>query len=491
MGIIVWAAEPNTRKRECHVYLQEQRDDMFNKLKIVFFIGLMALIFIVGMGVAHFQLFPYQYLLGLRTSPVLEPLKNLVRYTAGSPDAIPAYIKNTALQRLLIKEVPLEKYPVSSSTYIVEAAGILHVVSTHGKFISFDLNSYERVESELPPVPMNLDKLIDSPLVGGISFAENHFRVLGVYTETDNKGKDQLYVTHHQYDDKGDCVSLAVSRLELNGEPETGDWETLFTPEPCMRTRVGQDGETQRFHIRQTTGGAMTSYGEDNILFSVGDYGFDGMIHESLSNLPESMFGKIYRLNKRTGEATVFAEGFRNPQGLYTDKEGTVWATDHGPYGGDELNIIREEDNYGWPEVTYGIEYGNKAWPHNPEQGKHEGFQKPEFVWMNAIAPTDILRLESTDSFKEWLGDLLIVSLLNRSLHRVRIGEDNRAIYSESIEIGHRIRNMQLLSNGAVALMTDGKVLIIIQDGGAVYEPESVQVKDRLEDLNRYDSFME
>ena len=464
---------------------------MSKKLKFVLLTGSALLLFIVGMAVAHLQIFPYKQIVDLRTSPLLDPLKNIVRESAGAPNSVAATAKNTALQRLLIKKVPLEKYPESSSTYIVETEGMLHVLSTHGKFMSFDLNSYERVVSELPPVPMNLEQLIDSPLVDGKGFSENHFRVLGVYAESAGNGKDHIYITHHRYEEEGDCVSFVLSRIELESGSAVTDLETLFRGAPCMRTMIGSESGSQRFHLRLTTGGAMASYGENNLLISVGDYGFDGMIHESLSDMPDSMFGKIYQLNKTTGEVTVFARGLRNQQGLAVDDEGNVWATDHGPYGGDELNIIREGSHYGWPEVTYGIEYGNQPWPHSSEQGRHEGYEKPEYVWMNAIAPTDIIWIEPGDTFRDWSGDLLIGSLLDRSLNRVRIESDQQVVYSERIEIGHRIRNMQRLSDGSIALMTDDKYMVIIEDGGPVYEPMSDEVRARLDELNRYDGFLE
>lgn len=463
---------------------------MSKHLKIILSIVFILLIFFTGMMVTHYQIFPYKQIVELKTSPMLDPLKNIVRQSAGSPDAVAATVKNTALQRLLIKEIPLEKYPVLSANYIIESSGTLYVVSTHGKFLSFDLNSYKNVESGLPPVPMNLDQLIESTLASRSDFSKNHFRVLGVYADTGEGSDEQIYVTHHRYNVDDDCVNFTVSRTRLEDGSASSDWEILFTGDPCMRTMEQNEEENQRFHIRLTSGGAMTPYGENELLFSVGDYGFDGMIHESLSNLPDSMFGKIYRMNKQTGETTVFAEGIRNSQGLYTDKEGTVWATDHGPGGGDELNVIRDGMHYGWPEVSYGIEYGNQAWPHNPVQGRHDGFQKPEYVWMNSIAPTDILKIESDETFTDWHGDLLITSLLDRSLHRVRI-EQKEIVYSERIEIGHRVRNMLQLSNGSIALMTDGNVLIIIEDGGPVYEPMSDEVRARLDDLERYDGFLE
>jgi len=235
----------------------------------------------------------------------------------------------------------------------------------------------------------------------------------------------------------------------------------------------------------------MASIGNDELLFTVGDHGFDGMIHKSFRNLPESMFGNIYKLNKTTGEASVYARGFRNTQGLAVDGSGTIWGADHGPYGGDELNVIREGLDYGWPQVTYGIEYGYQPWPHSPEQGSHQGYEKPEFAWMNAVAPTDILYIEPGEAFSDWSGDLLIGSLLGQSLYRVRVDSGGKVIYSEQIEIGHRIRSMDKLPDGSIAIMTDGKTLIIIADGGPVYEPVSDELQERLEGLNKYDRMLE
>jgi len=455
---------------------------------------LFAIVFLfVGMGIAHFKLFPYPQIIGLRTSPLLDPVKNLIRGSANTPESRPAYIKNTALQRLFVKEIPFEKFPVSSSTYLTETNGTLHIVSTHGEFTSYNLNTAAKTGSTLPSVPMNYEQLQSSPLVGDMGFSESHFRVMGVHSERITNGNDHIYVTHHYYKPEDDCVSFVLSRIEVDSSTAAaiGGWETLFEGSPCMRTMIGSEGESQRFHIRLTTGGAMASIGTDELLFTVDDHGFDGMIHESLMNLPGSIFGKIYKLNKTTGEVSVYARGFRNTQGLAVDGSGSVWGTDHGPYGGDELNVIREGLDYGWPQVTYGIEYGYQPWPHSPEQGSHQGYEKPEFVWMNAVAPTDILYIEPGEAFSDWSGDLLIGSLLGQSLYRVRVDSGGKVIYSEQIEIGHRIRSMDKLPDGSIAIMTDGKTLIIIADGGPVYEPVSDELQERLEGLNKYDRMLE
>jgi len=110
---------------------------------------------------------------------------------------------------------------------------------------------------------------------------------------------------------------------------------------------------------------------------------------------------------------------------------------------------------------------------------------------MNAVAPTDILYIEPGEAFSDWSGDLLIGSLLGQSLYRVRVDSGGKVIYSEQIEIGHRIRSMDKLPDGSIAIMTDGKTLIIIADGGPVYEPVSDELQERLEGLNKYDRMLE
>jgi hypothetical protein len=470
-----------------HVHFKK----MSKRLKFTILILSAFILFLVGMGVAHFKLFPYTQIIDLRTSPLLDPVKNLIRESADTPESRPAYIKNTALQRLLVKEISFERFPASSSTYLTETNGTLHLVSTHGEFTSYNFDSATRTESSLPPVPMNYELLQSSPLVGVSGFAESHFRVLGVHSEPTGNGNGHIYVTHHYYEPEDDCVSFVLSRIEVNNASASGGWERLFEGTPCMRTMIGSEGGSQRFHIRLTTGGAMTSVDGNMLLFTVGDHGFDGIIHESLRDIPASMFGKIYQINKTTGETSIFAEGFRNTQGLVVDGSGTIWGTDHGPYGGDELNVIRENLDYGWPNVTYGIEYGYQPWPHSPDQGNHEGYEKPEFVWMNAVAPTDLLFIEPGETFKNWSGDLLTGSLLAQSLFRIRLDADGSVMYSEQIEIGHRIRSMETLSDGSIAIMTDDRTLFIIADGGPVYEPMSEQHQANLEGLNKYDRLLE
>jgi len=88
-------------------------------------------------------------------------------------------------------------------------------------------------------------------------------------------------------------------------------------------------------------------------------------------------YGKTILIHLDDGTSEIYSLGHRNPQGLYVTPEGAIWSTEHGPQGGDELNLIVRGANYGWPLVTYGTDYGSAAWPLSHVQGRHDGYQQP------------------------------------------------------------------------------------------------------------------
>src|SRR5690606_36143508 len=134
-------------------------------------------------------------------------------------------------------------------------------------------------------------------------------------------------------------------------------------------------------------GGRMASLGADTLLLTLGEHQFDGVrTPVAFAQDTAVSYGKTYLIDLRTGTVERFTMGHRNPQGLYIDPSGTVWSTEHGPRGGDELNRLVRGGNYGWPIVTYGVNYGATAWPMNPRQGTHEGYDRPVYAWVPSIA---------------------------------------------------------------------------------------------------------
>ena len=194
----------------------------------------------------------------------------------------------------------------------------------------------------------------------------------------------------------------------------------------------------------------MLTDGPDHLLVVIGDHDMRSHVQASDSHL-----GKLVRIEIETGTAETLAFGLRNPQGMARDGNGNLWETEHGPQGGDELNLLEPSGNYGWPLVTYGVEYGGIVNMSSVEHlGQHDGFIKPVFAWVPSIAISSIA-VNDERLFPLWRDDLLIGSLTGHSLFRVRrAGVDVQ--YVEPIEVGYRIRDLAQMPDRRIALLADG-----------------------------------
>jgi cytochrome c2 len=180
------------------------------------------------------------------------------------------------------------------------------------------------------------------------------------------------------------------------------------------------------------------------------------------SQEPESSYGKVLLLDKSGGHE-VFTTGHRNAQGLLIAGDGRIWLTEHGPQGGDEINVLERGRNYGWPLATYGTEYGRTFWPLAPRQHDHGRFTEPVLAFVPSIAITSLIEVRS-NVFPEWRHDLLIGSLNTVTLYRARV-RDGRVLYVEPIPMGVRIRDLAEGADGRLVLWTDGGDLVALTPG--------------------------
>jgi len=178
----------------------------------------------------------------------------------------------------------------------------------------------------------------------------------------------------------------------------------------------------------------------------------------------EDIRGKIVLINIKSKNYKVYSSGHRNPQGIILDNYNNFFATEHGPYGGDELNLILHNKNYGWPLTSDGLESRDTYKKTYGELGRHSpDFEKPIFSWTPGIGISDLLSVNTFD--QSWKQDLLIGSLKNRTLYRIRLDKINNKFtvkYVENIWIGHRIRHIEESINKKIYLITDDDYLIEI-----------------------------
>ncbi|MDH4412555.1 MAG: PQQ-dependent sugar dehydrogenase [Rhizobium sp.] len=178
----------------------------------------------------------------------------------------------------------------------------------------------------------------------------------------------------------------------------------------------------------------------------------------------QSGLGKIFRISQ-TGEALpdnpfvgqenaqpeIWSLGHRNLQSATIDGEGRLWTVEHGPRGGDELNLPQAGKNYGWPEVTYGVEYsGAKVGDGVTQMANTE---QPVYYWDPVIAPSGMAYYDA-DAIPEWKGAFLVGGLVSQDIVVLHM-ENDRVKHEERVDLGARIRDVKVGPDGAVYAVTE------------------------------------
>jgi glucose/arabinose dehydrogenase len=227
--------------------------------------------------------------------------------------------------------------------------------------------------------------------------------------------------------------------------------------------------------------GSRIAFDKDNYLYlSVGEggpstYGGPLTTNNNAQNL-SSTWGKIHRLKDdgtiptdnpvfpgNTLPTSVYSYGHRNPQGLTIHPEtGVIWATEHGPMGGDEVNIITKGANYGWPAYSIGLNYDGTTISSGHAGA---GISAPLYTWTPSIATCGIAFITS-NKFKSWKGNLLICGLVSQKLHRCVV--ENNIIIEEDVLLSGsgRIRNVIQAPDGSILVSAEnpGRIIQIIAE---------------------------
>ena len=253
-----------------------------------------------------------------------------------------------------------------------------------------------------------------------------------------------------------------IVRAKLEGRALT-DVQTIFEVTPAK----------PRF---QHYGSRFTWLPDQTLLISIGDGGnpptsVDGSFIRNQAQNLGSHLGKIVRIkddgsipkdnpfvNTPGARPEIYSYGHRNAQGLVRDPvSGRIYATEHGSQGGDELNLIQSGQNYGWPKVTYGVEYGAARTPISPNQSG-PGMVDPLAVWSPAIAPSGLAVVRSTQ-YRGWDGDLLAGGLRldqgRGALIRVDLDKAGKVVGQERIDLGDvRVRDVRQGPDGYIYVLT-------------------------------------
>lgn len=346
---------------------------------------------------------------------------------------------------------------------IAEIDGQLIIATPRGRLLRIDSNQH--VAALATRVPMEFDLLRASKVMEDPLFAVTSFRTYDLLAVPRGNSQFDLYASHSRF--KGeDCFQFVVSRLRFSTaggmRPIESRWSDVFVARPgCLRRKDRGVKFGGSF-----SGGRLVLRDDRTLLVSVGDHQFDGTNDSWVAAQdPRTDLGKLVAIDLVTGSPSVVATGLRNPQGLFKARDGRIWETEHGPQGGDEINRIEAGNNYGWPLVSYGVNYGYPRRPltENGELGLHDGFTQPTFAFVPSVGISNIAQA-NVGEFPHWRDDLLVASLLGNTLFRVRVDGDH-VVYTEPIRFeGKRLRDITSLPDGRIAILTDSNEVIFIRN---------------------------
>jgi glucose/arabinose dehydrogenase len=312
--------------------------------------------------------------------------------------------------------------------------GSMLITEKSGELIQFKNGKSTKI-SDLPEVKVQGQ--------GGLMDVELH---------PDYKDNGWIYISYATEDGEGNGANTAIMRFKIENNTAI-EKKALYKAEP--NSRRGQ-------HF----GSRIEFDNEGFMYFSIGDRGNRDINPQNI----ERDCGKIYRLHDdgripvdnpfvkdRNAKKAIFSYGHRNPQGMAKHPEtGKIWTHEHGPRGGDEINIVESGKNYGWPVISYGINYSGTKFTDITEK---DGMEQPIHYWDPSIAPSGMDFITS-DIYPQWKGNLLVGSLKFQYLNRCEL-KGNKVVKEEKLLDGlGRVR--------AVKQGPDGYIYVGVENVGIV-----------------------
>ena len=265
---------------------------------------------------------------------------------------------------------------------------------------------------------------------------------------------EKIYISYTD-EIKQNCWNTSVIYGDINYD--NIQFKKLFSAKECIHSINNVDKE---FEVHQS-GGRIISFKDNHILLTIGDYR-----SRALGQNIESLNGKILKININNNDHEIISMGHRNPQGLYFDKENNfILETEHGPKGGDEINLIEVKkinegkiQNYGWPIASAGVHYiytkkKKEKYPLYKSHSKY-GFIEPLKSFVPSIGISEIVKIEKNN--------YVVSSLKDKSLYFFELNEKREMINLERVEVLERIRDLRFQDNKLYLFMEDTASLGVI-----------------------------
>ncbi len=283
--------------------------------------------------------------------------------------------------------------------------------------------------------------------------------LLDVAIGPDFESDGWIYLSFAKPLDDGMSVTAAIRGKLSEDGTELTEIEEIFEQEPPSPTAM---------HY----GSRFVFDGEGHVFITTGEHS-DAAERDQAQDLGTT-YGKVIRLNldgsvpednpfvdEEGAIDSIWSYGHRNIQAAAMDADGRLWVIEHGPQGGDELNLVEPGNNYGWPVAVYGEEYSGE--PVGEGRAAHEpDFVEPRYYWDPVIAPSGMVFYDG-GMFPEWQGNVLVGSLKPGALVRLEVEGDMVTGEERLLTDAGRIRDVAVDAEGAVLVITDEEDGVILR----------------------------
>ena len=274
---------------------------------------------------------------------------------------------------------------------------------------------------------------------------DSRFAINDIAVLSESATAAKLLISYPRLGTGRSCVEIAVDELAYDRKRQrikfVSNW---FVSKPCVPISAVQH-----------TAGRFQVIDKNSVYVTIGDLGYSLIDDRS----KRGDLGSIFKLTAKT--AVRVSEGHRNPQGIVMYDKVHLLAAEHGPRGGDELNLIKQGSDYGWPFVSYGQPYGGGDYVRPGKTGTHAGYPEPLTYWVPSIAPTELVQLPK-QGWGNWNGAVVLGTLREEVLVFIKLNQNLQVVEKIQVDVGHRVRDLEMLSNGSMVMSTDSGQLITV-----------------------------
>jgi glucose/arabinose dehydrogenase len=293
------------------------------------------------------------------------------------------------------------------------------------------------------------DQLLGRVIPASERLNDARFAITDIAVLSKSSTSANLLISYPSYRKKGNCVvvKLDAYKLTLDSKPSITKSKNWFTSKPCVPISAVQHAA-----------GRLAIISEESAYLTVGDLGFSKIGSKDI----RGDLGSVFKVS--ASKVEKISTGHRNQQGIELIGN-DLYISEHGPRGGDELNLIRKGVDYGWPAVTYGQAYSSGDYVRPTRSGTHDGFQLPLYYWVPSVAPTELVALPANSRWGVWSSQLVMATLREQALIFIQLNGKDKVSQVVTVDVSDRIRDLELLADGRLVATTDSGNLLLISGG--------------------------